>query len=290
MAEESKKISIISTILKPQNLKRIILGVLVLVVLIVGIYLILELTKTRPPDEPYWYRNTKRLKFTSFSNPKIAFSYGTFFCSAQIYIAYTNEDVGDELREESAKINDTIRQVISAQNYYTINTESKRIYNLIPKLIKAINLVLRTPGGGVSDISFPVFLLVLESSQGNPNFAFYEMGKMTIEVRKKPYIIETYIVYDKTSRPFNHKINEKKNEMVLEVKRYIEKRFSDEGNEELQKLVNERAVREYVKKLIKRKVESYFKNDIDEQIKKVHPDHEVKNRLKTVFFGLFRPA
>ncbi|MDH5680895.1 MAG: hypothetical protein OEZ36_04890 [Spirochaetota bacterium] len=288
MAEDTKKTPFIITLLKPQNLKRIILGLLILALLIGGIYLISQLTKTRAPDQPYWHRTSQRIKFHSYSNQNIAFSYGTFFCQAQIYIAYTNEDVGDELKNESAKINDTIRQVISAQNYYTINNETKRIYNLIPKLVKAINLVLRTPGG-VTDISFPVFMVMLESGQGNPNYSFYEMGKMTIDVARQAYEIETYVVYDRTSRPFNRKLNIKKNDMILEVKRYIEKKLSDEGNEDLQKLVNERSIREYVKSLVKRKVESYFKTDIDEQIKKEHPDHEIKNRLKTVFFGLFRP-
>ena len=202
MAEEQdrlpkKSVPLISKLLSPENLRKIIVVSLIIFILLITTYVTLNLiSDIRPDDAPHWYRELPVIKLTSDYNS----SYGTFFCSIKLYLGYNNSSVVDEIEDKtyddklkegkvSSRVMDAIIQVISKQNYYLISSVDKLKDNLTPRIIEELNLkVFRTPKA-IVDVNYAKFVIQRNNEAGHVGTTYYDLGRFVVPINKNKYML-----------------------------------------------------------------------------------------------------
>ncbi len=265
-------------LLQPNNLKKMVIGAAVLILLIGGIIAVLKLIPTRrSKNENYWFKGYKSFPLTSYKNPH----YGTFFSSVKVNLAYINRDVREELIEREAEIINKIMDVVSRQNYYKIDTPHKRTYNLTPKLRRRINLLLRS-SGGIVDIDYPDFNIKLNNELGFDGILYFDMGNFKgITILAKPYEFEIYLIYQSTTTLFDQLLKSSKLELKDKIKSQLKaKRKSYETS------FQENA-QDTIKTIIRTQVKTHFKK-LNKEVKEKYNNYSIEEtKLNTVFFSLF---
>ncbi len=267
--EESgdKKINWIKKIFHPTYLKRIIISLAIIVVIIAGIYFLVQfLFDEAPADAPFWYRKLGDIKFTSNSDP----TYGTFYCKMKISLAYNKKSFEDVIDSNKVKILDAIRKTISNQNYYYINDDVKREVNLVPVVVRELNLLLSSNKGRFVTASFPAFRIVPPTpEQERISIRYFNLGKYNLRLKNnKSYSIESYVLINDSSDKFNQLFNKH----LFEIKKIINNNLIIQ-KKEYEIYTSERFTKDKIIDIIKNTLNNYFNNNFGEEgvdkIKKV---------------------
>lgn len=260
---------------KNPRFKTIILLVITLLLLffiVQGVRLLIP--EERSIDAPYWYDKYPSIKLTSYENE----SYGTFFSSTQVRVAYTHSSILKELKKKETILLNTIVQVISEQNYYKINTDEKRRANLTPILKKEMNQVLGIPNA-IVDLEYSAFLI--EASKWNLNSTEY-FGELSLDfkTKKNHYHILYYVIHDSMVPLFNKFLKRKQNDLESFVQNKLISKKVDE-------VLGDFLMEENLETLISEAVTEYFEI-LEKEIQTKHPLYIPSQKFQSTFLSLFK--
>lgn len=244
-------------------------------IFVVIFYFFLEKYIKIDNDKEYWTKTEGPVQITSTKDKVDKKYYVTFYVNFTFSISYKNEVVGKKIQANILEIKKIIKNYISRESYYRINTSFKRNINLVPIIIEKITNYLFIKKDQILDIYFETFFIDFIYSY---NFDFLEksnflnLGNFYFDYYNTIYKMNIYLVYSMKMLPLslpnmNYVFNQLKVyiQEKLEQTKLFNRKFSNKVRIKLEKLMKikvDNIVKEYFKNMNEIKNKRPYKESI----------------------------